>query len=216
MKILFAVLLAVLPIHAETFTYWIEPCSKPEAECEVADEQLAEWAMQAWQQASKGSLTFEPSPLSRARIRLYWATEGNRGIYGEARSITVDGKSGAEVDIRPSLQALGHKVEGVGANDRIFRHSVVYLTCLHEIGHALGITHSRSFLDIMYSFEYGGDILEYFGRYRRKLATREDIKKNPGLSLEDKRRVVNLFARPRKSGPSTTSERREPQPAAVN
>ena len=33
---------------AETFTYWIEPCTKPEAECEATDEQLAEWALDAW------------------------------------------------------------------------------------------------------------------------------------------------------------------------
>ena len=38
----------------------------------------------------------------------------------------------------------------------------------------------------MYSFQYGGDIEEYFGRYRRKLAVREDIRKNAGMSPADR------------------------------
>ena len=110
------------------------------------------------------------------------------GLYGESRlvrrgaRITVDGKPGAEVDIRPSLHALGHKIEGVGSQDRLFRHTVVYITCLHETGHALGLPHTRAFNDVMYSFEYGGNILDFFGRYRRKLENREDIQKVSGLS----------------------------------
>jgi hypothetical protein len=38
----------------------------------------------------------------------------------------------------------------------------------------------------MYSFQFGGDIDEYFGRYRRKLTTREDIRKNSGMSAADR------------------------------
>jgi hypothetical protein len=197
----------------ETFTYWIEPCTKPEAECESTDEQLAEWALGAWAKASNGGLTFVRSPLSKARIRLYWAAAGNRGLYGEARGITVDGKPGAEVDIRPSLHALGHKVEGVGTQDELFRHTVVYLTCLHETGHALGLPHTRAFADIMYSFEYGGNILEYFGRYRRKLQKRDDIQNVSGLSPDDERRLLAIYnvggvggnGRPRRSALTTRS-----------
>jgi Matrixin len=180
-------------LSAETFSYWIEPCTKPDSECEAADEQLAEWALEAWERVSAGNLTFVKSPLSKARIRLYWASHGNKGLYGEARSIVVDGKPGAEVDIRPNLHALGHNVEGVGSRDRLFRHSIVYLTCLHEIGHALGMPHTRSFADIMYSFEYGGNILEYFGRYRRKLSTLDDIRHIHGLSPEDERRLLAIW-----------------------
>lgn len=196
MKLLAVTLLLAAAAHAETFTYWIEPCTRPEAECEAADEQLAQWAMLAWERASLGTLNFVKSPLSKARIRLYWASSGNQGLYGEARAITVDGKPGAEVDIRPSLHALGHKVEGVGKNDRLFRHTVVYLTCLHEIGHALRLDHTRQFTDIMYSFEYGGNILEYFGRYRRKLKQRDDIRENSGLSYDDEKRLQAIYNKP--------------------
>jgi hypothetical protein len=192
-KILALAVLASSVSCAETFTYWVEPCVRPEAECEAADEQLAEWAMEAWQRASDGNLTFVKSPLSKARLRLYWATSGNQGLYGEARAITVDGKPGAEIDIRPNLQALGHKVEGVGSKDRLFRHSIVYVTCLHEIGHTLGLPHTRSFADAMYSFEYGGNILEYFARYRRKLKSRDDIRYVSGLSADDTRRLLSIY-----------------------
>ena len=193
MKTLALLVVLAASCAAETFTYWIEPCTRKEAECQPKDEELAQWALDAWARASNGNLSFVRSPLSKARIRLYWASSGNRGLYGEARAITVDGKPGAEVDVRPSLHALGHKVEGVGSKDEMFRHVVVYLTCLHEIGHALGLPHTRAFSDVMYSFEYGGDILEYFGRYRRKLVTRESIRDNGGLSAEDERRLLAIY-----------------------
>ncbi|MGI8743295.1 MAG: hypothetical protein ACR2NN_12140 [Bryobacteraceae bacterium] len=53
----------------------------------------------------------------------------------------------------------------------------MYLTCLHETGHALELPHTADFEDIMYSFQFGGNIPEYFGRYRRKLKLRGDIRR---------------------------------------
>lgn len=203
-------------LRAETFTYWIEPCKNAEAECEAADEELAQWAMEAWQKASSGNLQFVRSPLSRARIRLYWASTRNRGFYGEAKPIVVDGRPGAEVDIRPNLHVLGHKVEGVGSKDRLFRHTIVYLTCLHEIGHALGLPHSRSFADIMYSFEYGGNILEYFGRYRRLLSSRDDIRRQSGLSPEDERRLLALYSPKKKPAAPARTESQDTASAGKN
>ena len=43
-------------------------------------------------------------------------------------------------------------------DDKLLRDAIVYLTCLHETGHALGLQHTDAFADIMYSFQYGGDI----------------------------------------------------------
>jgi predicted Zn-dependent protease len=198
--LLFLMLAAGTPKEAtpETYTYWIEPCGRPEAECEASDVQLAEWALAAWQKAASGTLKFEKSPLTKARIRLYWASSGNQGLYGEARPITVEGKSGAEVNVRPGLHALGHKVAGEGSKDALFRDSIVYLTCLHELGHALGLSHTRSFSDIMYSFENGGNILEYFGRYRRTLKTQSDIPLHSGFSAEDQKRLLAIYQAPAK------------------
>jgi hypothetical protein len=48
----------------------------------------------------------------------------------------------------------------------------------------------------MYSFRYGGDIREYFARYRRRLFGRSDIRRHDGMSKQDRRRIVELFSRP--------------------
>ena len=69
--------------------------------------------------------------------------------------------------------------------DQLLRETVVYLTCLHETGHALGLAHTAAFADIMYTFQYGGDIAEYFGRFRRKLKAREDIARTSAISVAD-------------------------------
>jgi hypothetical protein len=45
----------------------------------------------------------------------------------------------------------------------------------------------------MYSFQYGGDIPEYFGRYRRLLESRSDIRKHSGMSAADRQRVAERF-----------------------
>jgi predicted Zn-dependent protease len=167
---------------AEKYTYWVEPCTRVESGCQANDPQLAEWAVRAWQNASDGHLQFTlVKDREAARIRVIWAT-AEQGMYGEARPIVVDGKRGAEVYVRPAPLRLNE--------DRLLRDAVVYLTCLHETGHALGLPHTAEFGDIMYSFQYGGDIPEYFGRYRRKLRTREDIGKNSGLSDADRRSVL--------------------------
>jgi len=107
-------------------------------------------------------------------------------MYGEARPILVEGKRGAEVYVRPAPLSLNE--------DRLLRDAVVYLTCLHETGHALGLPHTAAFDDIMYSFQYGGDIPEYFARYRRKLRARDDIGKNSGLSEADRKQVREILA----------------------
>jgi hypothetical protein len=163
------------------YTYWIAPCQAPQSGCQADDPQLAAWAMAAWQNAAAGAIRLTSvQDRERARIRLYWATT-EQGLYGEARPIVVDGKRGAEIYVRPApLDAQA---------DKLLRDAVVYLTCLHETGHALGLPHTAAFDDIMYSFQYGGDIPEYFARYRRKLRTREDIRKNSGLSEADLKTV---------------------------
>src|SRR5579863_744877 len=145
-------------------SYWIEP--KP------GDADLARWAFTAWETASKGRLHFvETKNRADAQIQVIWITT-SAGLYGEAVGKIVN----------VSLPE--------GIKDPLLRDTIVYLTCLHESGHALGLAHTANFDDIMYNFQYGGDIQEYFARYRRKLSTREDIKKNPGLSPSDRERIA--------------------------
>ena len=186
MKFLPFLLLLCAALPGATLRYWVEPCTHPESGCKRDDPELAEWAMEAWQEASGGALQLvKAASREQAHIRVYWAT-GADGLYGETRPIEVLGQRGAEVYVLPTVVRAGEK-------DGLLRETIVYLTCLHETGHALGLEHTADFADIMYSFSYGGDIAEYFGRYRRLLGSRADIRKHSGLSAADRQRVAERF-----------------------
>ena len=158
-------------------SFWVEPCTIMKAACEAGDADLARWALEAWEKASDGRLHFvETKERSSALLRVLWADKDS-GVYGETVAINVNGRRGAELHIL---------IAEPPGKDQLLRDTIVYLTCLHESGHALGLRHTAAFADIMYSFQFGGDIGEYFGRYRRKLATREDIRKNSGMSPADR------------------------------
>jgi hypothetical protein len=126
-------------------------------------------------------------------IRLYWA-EANEGRYGEMRPLTVGGRRGAAVYIRPDVDSLGDDIADRARIDALLRDSIVYLTCVHELGHALGLMHTSDFRDIMYYFGFGGDIVEYFERYRRQLRSRSDIAAVAGVSNADVGRLKAMYA----------------------
>jgi hypothetical protein len=179
---------------AEEYTYWIEGCpgSDPHITgCEPGDVELARWALEAWQRESGGAIVFKKvlNEVS-ARIRVHWATGGS-SLYGETEPMMFEGKRGAIVNVLPSVVT--------DKTDLLLRDAIVYLTCLHESGHALGLQHTRAFADIMYSFQYGGDITAYFGRYRGRLRTRADIPAHSGVSDADRaalRAVLSVSLRP--------------------
>ncbi len=179
------------------WTYWVQPCGTERARlsgCRADDPELAAWAFKAWEKASDGKLTIQPGASeSKSRIRIYWAS-ADLPLYGETRPIQVDGKSGAEIYVLPDTSAMGKKIAEAAKNDRLFRDSIVYLTCVHESGHALGLPHTRAFEDIMYSFGFGGDIVEYFARYRRQLRNRSDIGITSGISPHDRERLALITA----------------------
>ena len=198
MRLIFTLIAAAALLPAEDVSYWIEPCS-PEAahasSCASGDPELAEWALHAWKRAARPSLDFPPAPEEHARVRIYWASRHTR-LYGEAHPIMVDGKPGSAIYVNPDISQLGEEIYAETMHDHLLRDAIVYLTCLHESGHALGLSHTGKFEDIMYSFGYGGDILEYFERYRRVLNGRDDIRNHSGLSAYDRKRLLDLF-RPR-------------------
>lgn len=185
MKLL-AAMLCCSVAQGAALRYWVEPCAPAESGCHAGDPELAQWAMEAWQAAAAGRLTLQRTTgRDKAHIRIAW-TSGSAGLYGETRPILVDGVRGAEVFVLPTVVPPGEK-------DALLRETIVYLTCLHETGHALGLTHTADFADIMYSFQYGGDIGEYFARYRRQLSTREDIRRHAGISEHDRQRLAELY-----------------------
>src|SRR5260370_41078562 len=78
------------------------------------------------------------------------------------RPLIVGGQRGAAVFIRPNVESMGEDIARRARGDMLLRDSIVYLTCLHELGHALGLVHTRDFRDIMYYFGYGGDDIPDF------------------------------------------------------
>lgn len=168
---------------------------QPGSEYRVADRDLALWALDDWARATRGTIRFEEATEAEALVRLHWVP-ARAGQYGEARPIRVGGRRGAEVFIRPDVSALGPDLARLAAIDPLLRDTIVYLTCLHEIGHALGLDHTADFADIMYFFGFGGDIPAFFGRYRDRLDGRRDIAAASGLSPGDVRRIRALYPGP--------------------
>ena len=103
------------------------------------------------------------------------------------------GVRGAEVYVRPDTDALSPEIVAAARADPLMRETIVYLTCLHEIGHALGLTHTDRFSDVMYYFGFGGDIVDFFRVYRLQIESRDDIRRQSGLSAGDIARLRALW-----------------------
>ena len=150
-----------------------------------SDRGLAKLAFDAWSRESGGQLRFdEVEKLNGALIRIRWISS-NEGLYGETQRIDVNGKPGAIVYVMPQVSLQGEPIASRAVQDNLLRETIVYLTCVHELGHAVGLQHTAKFDDIMYYFGYGGNIVDYFMRYRSKLQSRSDISKYSGLSSSD-------------------------------
>ena len=157
------------------------------------DRDLAAWALGDWERATHGRLHFVPGEEASALVRIYWV-EAEGGQYGETRAIEVNGRRGAAVFVRPDTDALGPDIAKLARSDALFRDTIVYLTCVHELGHALGLRHTATFADVMYFFGFGGDIPRFFMRYRERLSERADIPHVSGLSRGDLAQLDVLYA----------------------
>jgi hypothetical protein len=158
-----------------------------------SDPELARTALDAWSRESGGKLKFiESKDRAGAIIRVRWISP-TEGLYGETQRVDVNGKPGAIVNVMPQVAAQGEPLASRSAQDVLLRDTIVYLTCVHELGHAVGLLHTSKFQDIMYYFGYGGDILGYFMRYRNQLQSRADIAKHSGLSTGDIETLRSLY-----------------------
>jgi hypothetical protein len=140
---------------------WMDPRNAPPDAAALVDRALATWSHAA---AGRLALTKAPS-ADAAGIRIRFARAD--GIYGEA-SPRIDRRTGL---IGSADVVMAADIAGDAVQQRI----VVYLTALHELGHALGLPHTAVFEDIMYSFRRPDDGERYFGAYRQRLRSKEDI-----------------------------------------
>ena len=192
---LFLLLILAWPSHAQsprpapprprTYTYLIEEGVSIDG-YKPGDRELATWALQAWERNAAGTLRFVPAPNASPRIRVKWVSP-REGQYGE--TVWTRGRRSVTVYIRPDTESLGAVMAEAARADPLIRDSIVYLTCLHELGHALGLAHTSDERDIMYSFQFGGDVRAFFYRYRDLIKRRADIAITPGLSVKDVERI---------------------------
>jgi Matrixin len=176
---------------SEAITYAIED-GKGVPGYRESDRELAKLALDAWSRESGGQLKFTEAKTDGALIRIRWISP-NEGLYGETQRVQVNGKAGAIVYVMPQVSAQGEPLASRAVQDNLLRETIVYLTCVHELGHAVGLQHTRKFDDIMYYFGYGGNIVDYFMRYRNKLQSRADIAKNSGVSASDVEALHNVY-----------------------
>jgi hypothetical protein len=160
---------------------WIDPRDAP-----AVGAMLVERALATWTRAADGRFTLQRTGTrDSAGIRVRFVTGDT--TYGETAP-HVDRATGritsAEVEISSNV-----------GEDPLTTALVLYLTALHELGHAIGLPHTDDFADIMYSFRRPDDGARYFGAYRRLLRSTSDIgtASATGLSPADVRTLRTLY-----------------------
>ena len=157
---------------------WIDPDQMP-----PKGGALVEKAMKTWTVAAGGRFTLVEAWETTAPVRLHFFSADYR--YG-VTAPRVDPATGFIVKAEVAVAADAGR-------DLLEREIIVYLTALHELGHALGLEHTNDINTIMYLFREPGDGEKFFGAYRRKLKSADDIgsANATGLSPSD---VVTLRA----------------------
>jgi hypothetical protein len=150
---------------------WISPADAP-----PDGPEFVERAMKSWTDAAAGRFRLLPAETrDRAEIRVFFFTPG--GNYGETIP-RIDPNTGFIVEAAVGI-ATGIKAEP------LIRQIILYLTALHELGHALGLDHTNTFSDIMYLFRRPDDGPKYFAAYRARIASASDIGSSAATGLSD-------------------------------
>ncbi|MCA9805304.1 MAG: matrixin family metalloprotease, partial [Cyanobacteria bacterium HKST-UBA02] len=117
----------------------------------AGDGQLFRTAFETWQKNSKGKIRFVYEPVkSQADINCAWVSDQK-----ELRLEDAVGVCSRTANSSNYLQGAGIKVltfSTAHANfskDNQFRKNYLEEVCLHEIGHSLGLNHSKSEKDVM-------------------------------------------------------------------
>jgi hypothetical protein len=160
---------------------WIDPAGMPSG----ADALVA-MAMKTWTDAALGRLKLLKVSAA-ADVQVHFVQSD--GVFGETAP-RVDPRTG-------EIVAAEIVITAATSGDTLDGRIVIYLTALHEIGHALGLAHTDAFDSIMHRFQRPDDAERYFGSCRARLRSAADIgtERATGLSSEDVRALRALYDR---------------------
>lgn len=167
--------------HGARIPVWIENVNVPQDEREMVTR-----ALRVWEGAAEGAFRFDEVkafPPTGIRVRFVNDDEnfGETMPYLDTRTREI-----VKADV-----VLNRDIGG----DALHRQMVVYLTALHEIGHALGLGHTDEWGCIMYKFRRSSDPPRLFVGYRKQLRSEADIgsERATGLAAADRRALRRLY-----------------------